>query len=310
MKNFFYSLIFIFTCSIAIGQVGRSVVGKSVLYIGQQTALTYIVETHQNEKLPFVPQIKEIQAYRIHNRKEIPVKLELIQPFSDTIIKEKGKQLWVGGYKITAWDSGYIKIPEVRINWKNKQISFPEIILKVELEKHKQGIELYDIHEAFDKIPQLTWKEKIKEFSQKYYWIGIILLLILLLFFLWKFLKKRGKSTEKQISNKLSLEDELINEIENLYAKSLWNKGELKTHYVELSHLVKKYYAKKFDLHLLEKTSYETLLLLKQKGLTPSILEELNKVLNWSDMVKFAQSEPAEQLIIEQKTRIISFIKG
>jgi hypothetical protein len=67
-----------------------------------------------------------------------------------------------------------------------------------------------------------------------------------------------------------------------------------KQHYSELSYHLRNYFSYCFELNLLEKTTQETVLLLKQRGLEPFKITEIQALLNGADLVKFAQSKPEE----------------
>ena len=51
------------------------------------------------------------------------------------------------------------------------------------------------------------------------------------------------------------------------------------------------------DLNLLDKTTYETKLLLTAKNIDKEVVDSILKVLNHSDMVKFAASKPGEEIV-------------
>ena len=78
----------------------------------------------------------------------------------------------------------------------------------------------------------------------------------------------------------------------------MWKQGLLKEHYVELSFILREYLSKRYALSLIEKTSYESKLLLTQKGIPVLTIDEIGEILNQSDMVKFAKSEPEEITVI------------
>ena len=52
------------------------------------------------------------------------------------------------------------------------------------------------------------------------------------------------------------------------------------------------------QIHLLEKTTSETKLLLAQKGIKKDLITKIEDVLQQSDMVKFAKSTPDEITIL------------
>ena len=66
--------------------------------------------------------------------------------------------------------------------------------------------------------------------------------------------------------------------------------------------ILRMYLTSRFEISLLEKTTYETKLLLTQKGLNEETVEVIARILSESDMVKFAKSEPETIAILRVST--------
>ena len=84
----------------------------------------------------------------------------------------------------------------------------------------------------------------------------------------------------------------------------------MKKHFVELSYILRSYLTTRYDISLLEKTSYQTKILLTEKGLNKETVDVVSRILSQSDMVKFAKSKPelieilristlAKQIVVE-----------
>jgi len=82
-----------------------------------------------------------------------------------------------------------------------------------------------------------------------------------------------------------------LKEIDEL-EKSKSYEQNLKEYYFDLSIIVRKFFSAHFKERMLDKTSSEIELLLSKKGLEHSTVEVVHKILNQSDLVKFAKSEP------------------
>jgi cell division FtsZ-interacting protein ZapD len=85
--------------------------------------------------------------------------------------------------------------------------------------------------------------------------------------------------------------------VDALEKAELWKRDKLKEHFVELSYILRSYLTSRYDLNLLDKTTYETKLLLTAKNIDKEVIESILKVLNHSDMVKFAASKPGEEIV-------------
>ena len=66
--------------------------------------------------------------------------------------------------------------------------------------------------------------------------------------------------------------------------------------------ILRMYLTSRYEISLLEKTTYETKLLLTQKGLNDETVEVIARILSESDMVKFAKSEPDVIAILRVST--------
>ena len=66
--------------------------------------------------------------------------------------------------------------------------------------------------------------------------------------------------------------------------------------------ILRMYLTSRFEISLLEKTTYETKLLLTQKGLNDETVEVIARILSEADMVKFAKSEPDVIAILRVST--------
>jgi hypothetical protein len=99
------------------------------------------------------------------------------------------------------------------------------------------------------------------------------------------------------------LEQALL-KIDTLEEKKLWITHE-KEHYSELSSILKWFLSQLYGIHLLERTTTETMLLLRGKKLSKSKLQEVHELLDASDYVKFAKKSFREEdhLILTQRLR-------
>jgi hypothetical protein len=110
------------------------------------------------------------------------------------------------------------------------------------------------------------------------------------------YLVKRSKKSHNIKTNEtpLTLKQITLNQIEELTNTRLWEQGKLKEHYVRLSFLLRNYLAKRYRLSLLDKTSFQICALLSKCELHVSLQKDIQKVLDQSDLVKFAKSVPME----------------
>jgi hypothetical protein len=61
-----------------------------------------------------------------------------------------------------------------------------------------------------------------------------------------------------------------------------------------MSYILRSYLGVRYELNLLESTSFQTKILMKHKGLSEDTVETIQLILEQADMVKFAKSMPEE----------------
>jgi hypothetical protein len=208
----------------------------------------------------------------------------------DTVIRKNGKKTWMGVYELCAWDSGLVVLEGHTCIVNDSVIGFPSAYIKVDLVERKKGKDIFDIKESFVNVPDSfdPW-----DFFWRYFSWWTIPLILLLIYWWWR---KRGKEVpEPQME--MSLRQKTLTAIDALERAELWRKAQIKEHFVELSFILRSYLTARYDIHLLDKTTSETKILLKAKGLDKPLIDTISRLLNHSDMVKFAASEPTESLI-------------
>jgi len=107
-------------------------------------------------------------------------------------------------------------------------------------------------------------------------------------FVIWKRLKGRPRG---RLEIEIPLRDRIINEI-NALEKSKGYETDLKEYYFQLSVIVRNFLSEHYSLRLLEYTTSEVRGVLTQYKISADTIDVIEKLLNQSDMVKFAKSQP------------------
>lgn len=288
-----FLLIFSLITLFSIGQELSVYAEKKSFLIGEQFTLFYKIQNEQIDSVGFERQDKFIKAFLLNGKDTLDIELEIIQDFQDTVISYNNNKQWIGKYKITCWDSGNVVIPKKNAVLNGTLVYFKPFSFEVLLSDKVAGKELYDIKESFFDLP--IFQKDILSFLKKYWWI-ILIILIVVSVLVWYFIRKKRLN---DIKDQMSLEQEMISKIDELNGKKLWLNHLLKDHYVELSFILRTYLSRKTNLNLLEKTSDEALVLLAAYGFNESSLNEIQSILEQSDMVKFAKSIPEEYVILK-----------
>ncbi len=304
MRVLVLHIILLILTGTSLSQETVATLSQNSILIGKTVVLTYSVELTPGSKTGFKPETAVLPSRIMGKNGTLAAGssdlIEVVNPFKDTVFKDKKKEVWAGMYEITAWDSGSFVITGPTILIDDSLHYFPDIQLNVDLVKANKGQDIYDIKEAFADIPDEPFN--ISRFLKEYGWI-IAIALILLISYLW--MSRRNKHKPEPKIRELSLKDKTLLAIDALEKERLWEQDKLKEHYIELSFILRSYLSSRYEINLLERTTKETKLLLEQKGLHAETIRVIISILGESDMVKFAKSKPDEIAImkVSQKAR-------
>lgn len=299
MQKYILPLVFIFAALGLQAQITRASISQNSILIGEKTTITYSIPLNGNKKPLYKPENGFMTSRTISKNgilsSENSDQLEILSPFKDTIIDTENSRWWIGVYEITAWDSGYYRIEGPSIKLSNATFDFPVIELRADLVKAKKGQGIYDIKESFAEIPPEPFS--IKKFTKNNWWWLLILLALVIGVVIY--LRKKSTRKMSETAKELTITEQTIIAINTLENLRLWEKQKTKEHFIELSLLIRTYLSSRFTINLLEKTTFETKLLLQQKGLEDKTIDTIILLLTESDMVKFAKSLPEEIAILK-----------
>lgn len=227
--------------------------------------------------------------------------LEVIRNYKiDTIEKGKTRQL-IKRYGLTQFDSGAYTLPRLQVLINKKPFLTDSLrleVIPVKVDTLKQ--KMYDIRDIIreGEISTPWWKYLLYIFGAA----GVGALVYWLI-------KKNKVIAEKPVEIKTPIEkaSTLLQELER---KQLWQKGEVKAYYSELTDIARNYIEEAIHIPAMESTTSELIVGLrdaarkKHMNLTPETLENLERVLMQADLVKFAKSRPLEFEIAEDRKKI------
>jgi hypothetical protein len=217
-----------------------------------------------------------------------------ILAFRDTTFTKNKLVFTAYIYTVVAWDSALYRCVDqyLTIQDSNQLLSIPPLAVNFTKKKVKDGIFEIPIHAESD---WWIW-------LRKYWWILVAVVLVVIGTIWWN-RNKKIKAIEK-----LSLRDRTLLTINELKKKSDWKHGRIVNHYLSFSAVLKMYLSSHFELNLMERTTQETTLLLKQKKLNPTALKTISQLLFEADMVKFAQATLPDQQVEEGLDRFIELV--
>lgn len=291
MKLKLYILFFLISTSLFAQKVITSI-DTTRNKIGAEFKLTLKTSFNKSEKVTF-PNASYFGL------------LEVIQSYKIDTIKNNDNYELVKKYGLTQFDSGKYTIPSLKILINGKPVFSDSInveVSNVKVDTLRQ--KMFDIKSIQSAKSQSTW--------WIYVFVGLLVTaLIILGIWLYKKYKNRPKQQEIVYKSPIEKATSLLQLLEN---KELWQQGEVKEYYSQLTDIVRTYIEEEIQIPAMESTTSELILSLKKTAsqkkmkLSPETLKNLEKVLKQADLVKFAKVKPLDFEIEEDKKRITSAV--
>ena len=227
--------------------------------------------------------------------------LEVIQSYPIDTIKKNDRYELVKKYGLAQFDSGKYTIPSVRILINSKAFLSDSLrveVANVEVDTLKQKMyDIKDIAPADNSIGD-WWK-----------WLLVLLIIAGLGALAYWYLKKHKEKKEEAEIYKTPIE-KATNLLNTLEKKELWQRGEIKEYYSELTDIVRIYIEEAIEVPAMESTTSELIQALKiaslkkKMELSKETIDNLFTVLKQADLVKFAKSKPLDFEITEDRKKI------
>lgn len=256
--------------------------------IGAEFKLTLKTSVDTLSKVVF-PKVKNFGA------------LEVIQSYPIDTIKKNDRYELIKKYGLTQFDSGRYVIPSVKILINNKPFLSDSLLVEVsnvKVDTLKQ--KMFDIKDIVQANNQMGdwWK-----------YLLIVLLIVGIGVLIYWFVKKQQKKKLEEEIYKTPIEKatSLLNTLEK---KELWQHGEIKAYYSELTDITRNYIEEAIEIPAMESTTSELIQglkvasLKKKMELSQETIENLERVLKQADLVKFAKSKPLDFEITEDRKKI------
>lgn len=228
-------------------------------------------------------------------------RMEVIRNYVVDTVKKDNRYELIKKYGLAQFDSGKYTVPSLKVLINQKPYftdSLSVEVANVAVDTLQQ--KMYEIKPIIG-VPSASsgiWK-----------WLLIILLLVGVGFMVYYLIKKYQKKKIEKETFKTPIEKatSLLNTLEK---KELWQKGEVKAYYSELTDIARNYIEEAIEIPAMESTTSELIMALRNASLKKKMtvsqetLENLERVLKQADLVKFAKSKPLDFEISEDKKKI------
>src|SRR5690554_4032274 len=274
----------------SFGQV-TSGVDSTEIRIGSAFQLTIKANASKNSEVVF-PDQQMIGPFEVLEQSPI-----------DTLLADERMEL-IKKYTLTQFDSGSYTLPRlsVYIDKKNHQTDLFDIkVLDVEVDTLKQPM-----HDIKAQVEATTDTEKMWK-----YLVGVLLCIAagVAAYFIIKRLQNRNLTEEDLYKTPL---EKVTKKLQLLDSKRLVMNGDVKSYYSEMTDVIREYIEEVFEIPAKESTTSELIQHLhriiktKKIKLSKDSVNDLKRVLQTADLVKFAKSEPMMSEI--EKDRKVSEI--
>ena len=278
MKKKLYLYIALLFGFLGFAQQISSSIDSTQIKIGSQFNLTIKAKVNAKDKVVF-PDGKFFGA------------LEILESYPIDTLKNDNQYELIKKYGLTQFDSGRYVIPKllVKINQKEFRTDSLSILVNdVKVDTTKQ--QMYDIKDiiATEEKPMSEW------------WKLLILLVLIVAsgfasYFIIKRLQKDKEQKEEFFASPI---EKAIAYLQNLDKKQLVQRGDVKEYYSEMTDITRTYIEESVHIPAMESTSSELIESLKKAIKDKKMfvnredLEKFSRVLENSDLVKFAKSQP------------------
>lgn len=217
--------------------------------------------------------------------------------------RKSGEQ-WVQQFKLIAFDSTKMELPPLTVLLAaGKPLTTNNLSLTV---FPTPGNDIDDMAPMRD-----IYREPVAWMDYWPWGAGALALIVFAVWYIRK-MNRRPKPVQLPIletAPPVSAREIALQKIDALQKAQLWKKGQTKEHYAELSLIVREYLESTYNIAALESTTLEILPLLKKSSFPAAQMALLREILNQTDMVKYAQTqplEPAHEAIVDKARILIS----
>lgn len=192
---------------------------------------------------------------------------------------------------VQSFDSGMYVIPEFKYVVGKDTIASNTLTLKVLPVKVDSLENIHDFRHAG--APALHLVDLVPDSLIEYWWTNLIALILIAIgvfvYFKWS---RKGKLPLLKKEKLIPPYDEAIMRLTQLKSEKLWEAGQDKEYFTRLTDILRNYIDRRFAINAMEMTSAQIMDVLRKNEETMPVNDQLNKILEMADFVKFAKMRP------------------
>lgn len=192
---------------------------------------------------------------------------------------------------VQSFDSGMYVIPAFKYVIGKDTFTSNELTLKVLPVKVDSMTNVHDFKPIAE--APFFFTDYLPEFLVKYWWL-ILLVLLLIAGGIYSYFRwfKKGEIPLKKKVKIIPPYDEAIMKLTQLKSEHLWEAGQDKEYFTRLTDILRNYIDRRFAINAMEMTSSQIIEVLRKNEETMPVNEQLSKILEMADFVKFAKMRP------------------
>lgn len=208
---------------------------------------------------------------------------------------------------VQSFDSGMYIIPAFKYVIGKDTFSSEPLTLKVLPVKVDSLTNIHDLKPVVE--PPFYFSDLLPEFIVKYWWL-IILVILFIAAGIYSYFKwfKKGEIPLKKKEKIIPPYDEAMMKLSQLKSEHLWEAGQDKEYFTRLTDILRNYIDRRFSINAMEMTSAQIIDVLRKNEETMPVNEQLNKILEMADFVKFAKMRPLPEDNEVAYQRAINFV--
>ncbi|MDF2430598.1 MAG: hypothetical protein JWP44_229 [Mucilaginibacter sp.] len=211
-------------------------------------------------------------------------------------------------YTLTSFDAGTYTIPSYSFGTAAGVLKTNELTLTVQTVKVDTTKGIYDIKQPL-KV-SYTFFDWLRD---NWYWVALALVAVAAIIGLIYYSKKKPKNVPViKVAKQPVIPAHVgaLKKLNELRDKKLWQQGEVKQYYIELSDVLREYLEKRYLIKTHEKTTDEIFSGLKYLDITTEEKQLLRNILVMADLVKFAKEKPLPVENEQSIANAVSFVSN